>query len=426
LSAGQYQFKLQREGYITWQRGVTVEGGSVEHFDYPFLFPAKLTSSTVKDYANTPQLSLQSPSRQWLLIPSADSFGKFDEFNLQKKTAADVEASATTITIPSDVLTPSTGTQSWQLEEWSTDNDHVILKHIFEEDGQAASEYILLDRGSPEDSINLTNTLGTNPSELEFVSKGDYKDYYVYDQASGTLDTASLSAPTPQPYLKNILNFYPYSKNELLYATTQNAPSGKAIIDLRQGDTTYPIRQVAATTGATYLLDFTQYSGDWYVAAGVSTDNSVNVYEDPQAQLKAEPDQVIAPIAILKVTNPNQVSFSSNAQFIAVEGGSTFAVYDAQNEKSYTYTIKAPLDSPRQYATWMDGDRLMYVSAGKVVVFDFDGGNKQTLSSALPDLLPMFDSNYRYLYTYASVPATSTLPATTALQATPMLIPKDQ
>lgn len=70
LDAGQYTFKLVRDGYRPWVRGITVQGGSVEHFDYPFLFPTTLTSSVIKDYSAAPQLVLQSPSRQWLLVQS--------------------------------------------------------------------------------------------------------------------------------------------------------------------------------------------------------------------------------------------------------------------------------------------------------------------------------------------------------------------
>jgi uncharacterized phage-like protein YoqJ len=426
LDAGQYTIKLQRDGYRPWVRAVTVEGGSVEHFDYPFLFPTTLTSSSVKNYGTAPALSIQSPSRQWLLVQSPAAFNKFDEFNLNQKQASQVISNESSITVPSSVLTPSTGTQSWSLEEWSTDNTHVILKHNFEEDGEAASEYILLDRANPQDSINLTNTLGTNPTFLDFVNKSNYQDYYVYNQSAGTLDTASLSAPAPQPYLKDVLNFYPYNQGLILYATTQKAAPGKAWINLLQNGTTYPITQLATIASAQYLLNFTQYNGDWYVAAGVSGDNKVYVYEDPQAQLQAEPNQALAPVAILKVNDPSTLTFSSNAQFIMAEGGTSFAVYDAQNEKSYAYNTDAPLDSPQQSATWMDGDRLMYVSNGKVVVFDYDSSNEQTLVSALPDLVPVFDQNYRFLYTYMSTPTTGSTPAGVSLEATPLLIPKDQ
>src|ERR1019366_3943170 len=168
MQAGQYTFKLTKSGYRTWVRAVTVEGGSVEHFDYPILFPVNLQSTAIKAYTTQPGIVLQSPSRQWLLVQSPTNFDQFDEYNLNQSKANKVAASLTSVTIPANVLTQSSGPQSWLLEQWSSDNQHVLLKHTFEEDSQPASEYILLDRQDPTQSINLTNTLGTNPTEIRF------------------------------------------------------------------------------------------------------------------------------------------------------------------------------------------------------------------------------------------------------------------
>ncbi|HEV2402691.1 MAG TPA: PEGA domain-containing protein [Candidatus Saccharimonadales bacterium] len=426
LQAGQYTFRLARAGYRPWVRAVSVEGGSVEHFDYPFLFPTSLTSSSIRDYATQPSLVLQSPSRQYLLVASPNNFGQFDEFDLGQSTPAKVTASQTTLTIPSNVLSSSTGPQSWQLDEWSTDNAHVILQHFFEESGQSVSEYILLNRQDPTQSVNLTNTFGTNPTKLEFIDSSDYTNYYIYDQSSNTLDTATLNTPVPKTYLSDIMGFKPYSSGTLLYATTQNAPSGKVNVELQQGSTTYPIRQLAIPSGGQYLLDFTQYSGHWYIVAGTTVGSNVYVYRDPQVELQAEPAQTLAPISILKVADPSQVAFSASAQFIMGENGSMFSVYDAQNDKNYTYQKNTtPLDAPQQFATWMDGDRITYTSGGKLVVFDYDSANQQTLMPTIPGELPFFSSNYHYVYDFNSVPANGSSPAQIALNATALLAPAD-
>ena len=52
LSSGQDTFSLQRDGYREWKRAVSVEGSSVERFDYPFLFPKTLQTSGVFASAN--------------------------------------------------------------------------------------------------------------------------------------------------------------------------------------------------------------------------------------------------------------------------------------------------------------------------------------------------------------------------------------
>jgi hypothetical protein len=82
-----------------------------------------------------------------------------------------------------------------------------------------------------------------------------------------------------------------------------------------------------------------------------------------------------------------------------IENGSSFAVYDAEYEKTYSYSFTNPLDAPQEHATWMDANRLMYVSGGKLFVFDYDQTNRHTLLAATPAYLPAFAPDYKRLFT---------------------------
>lgn len=416
LPAGQYTFEVQREGYHQWKRAITVEGGSVEHFDYPFLVPSKLTTNNIKKYTEQPGLSLQSPDRRWLLVRSPSGSIKFDVFDLKDDKPAETMKS---ISLPENLLGATSGT--WELGEWSTDNRHVLLKHLYQKDDHAASEYIVLDREKPAESVNLSKTLGINPSRIELRDK-KYDQYYVFDQGAGTLSTASLKEPTPKPYLTHVLDFKSHGKDVMLYATNKDAPAGKAVITLREGEDDYTIRQV--TAGAKYMLNLTQYSGDWYVAAGAPSENKTYVYKNPVGMLKEKPKEVLVPVNILKVVNPAHVAFSDNARFIMAQQGDNFAVYDAENDKGYTYSTKLPLDAPQTHATWMDGHRITYVSNGKVVFFDFDSTNLHTLVATSPADLPVFDQNYEFIYTLTK--QTTGDPAQFLLNSTSLRTPQDQ
>lgn len=416
LPAGQYRFEVTRDGYRTWKRAVSVEGGSVEHFDYPFLFPNKLTPSVIKKYTTPPALSLQSPDRRWMLAQQPDTLLKFDMLDLNAKKPIDT---LKTVALPDNLVNQPSGT--WEFEEWSTDNRHVLLKHLYQKDGQQASEYVLLDRQTPEESVNLTNKLGTNPTKIELRNK-KYDQYYLFDQPSGKLTYATLKDPQPVAYLDHVIDFKPYGSDVMLYATSKDADNGKVAINVRDGDKTYHIRQVQSS--ATYLLNLTQYNGDWYVAAGSQVESKVYVYKDPMDQLNNQPDEVPAPINILKVAAPNYVAFSDNARFIMAENADNFAVYDAENDKGYAYATHQPVDTPQMHATWMDGHRLTYISNGKVIVFDFDSANRQTLVAGNPGIArPLFDQRYKYLYTFTT--QSSNDGTQTVVTATPMRTPND-
>ena len=73
---------------------------------------------------------------------------------------------------------------------------------------------------------------------------------------------------------------------------------------------------------------------------------------------------------------------------------------------------------PQTNGTWMDGDRLTYVSGGKLIVFDYDNQNLRVLTKSSPNLLAYFSPDYSNLYSL--VPSSST-PAQTILTQTSLI-----
>lgn len=416
LQAGTYTMEISRTGYHTWQRAVTVEGGAVEHFDYPFLFPTNLQTTTTKSYASAPGIATQSPDRRWLLMEQPGPLGTFDVFDIKNEQ----QVQSSTVVLPSSVLTASDDKQqSLKLVEWSDDNQHMLLEHVY----GSNHEYIMLNTQNPAQSVNVTKTLGLIPTDqLSFQNK-QFDHYFVYDTSNDTLDTDTLSSPTLIPLLTHVLAYKTYGTDTVLYATAQNAPVGQAEVVLYQNNKNYELRTLPMDKN--YLLNLTQYSGSWYVAAGARSDNRVYIYKDPVNTLSQQ-GQLLVPTTVLRVDAPDYLEFSANAQFIMAEHANQFAVYDALYDKTYAYTIDAHFDAPQPHAAWMDGDRVVYVSGGKLVVFDYDSTNLQTLMPADPGYSPFFDQNYHYVYDLAVSAATSTTPAQTQLTRTALLTPADQ
>lgn len=413
LPASIYHVQLARSGYRNWQRIIEVEGGDVQHFDYPLLIPTKLTSKKLQTYAAAPGLASQSPDRRWLLVAKPGSITGFNLYDLKSPTKT-----LTELNLPDNLISKATAPgENWQLEEWADDNKHVVLQHNY--DGK--SEYILVDRTDAGKSQNLNNVLSASPTKLTLLNK-KYDQYYLYDAKTAVLQKATLSAPTPTAVLVHVLNYQSYGSDTLLYASDDNAPAGKVLIRLKIGDQTYPVRTFPA--GSTYLLDLTKYSGTLYLAAGASSLDRVYIYKDPVGQLGKLPDHAIAPIQVLHVPQPNYVSFSTSTQFIMAENGNQFGVYDIENKKGYNYTTAQPIDAPQAHATWMDGNRMTYVSQGQLLMFDYDDTNQQLLMPAGSAYLPAFAPNFKFVYSLAPAAVTPTSPpGQTNLNQTSLLVP---
>jgi hypothetical protein len=298
--------------------------------------------------------------------------------------------------------------------EWADDNQHVVLQHNY--DGK--TEFILVDRANPSQSVNLNTALSASPGKLTLKNK-KYDQYYVYDTATGILQTASLKSPALTPVLQHVLAYQSYGDDTLLYVTGDGAPAGKVLVKLRVGSTTSTIRSLPA--GTTYLVDLTKYNGVMYVAAGDTAGSKVYIFQDPAAQLAAQPGQAPVPTQVLHVPQPSYLSFSPNTQFIVASNGNYFGVYDIENENGYNYTTPETMDTPQTHATWMDGDRLTYISSGKLVVFDYDNTNHQTLMAADSRYLPAFAPDYKNVYALA--PGTA---GQTDFDQTPLLTAADR
>lgn len=411
MPAGIYHVTLKRNGYRDWQRTITLDGGSVEHFDYPLLVPTLLSPKKVNTYASAPGLMTQSPDQRWLIVQQAGSQTSFDVYDLKNPTKR-----PTNLTLPDTLLTKAaTAEGGLQPVEWADDNTHILLRHTY--DGK--TEFVLVDRSDPSQSVNLNDVLQTSPTLLTLNNK-KYDQYYLYSAADSGLSTASLKDTTPKLYLDHVLAYKSYGNDSMLYVTADGAPAGKVLLRLRSGDKTSTIRSFPA--GGSYLVNLTEYNGTLYVAATDSAENKVYIYKDPVAQISADHGRAPAPAQVLHVIGPNYLSFSDNAQFILAENTTEFGVYDIENKEVYHYKSPYTLDPPQIHAGWMDGDRLTYVSGGKLVIFDYDNTNRQMLVSADSHYVPAFTPDYKFFYTLSP----NSVPGQLDLNKTSLLTPADQ
>lgn len=391
LPSDVYKIELQNQGYRTWRRTISLAGGTIERIVYPFLFPTEMKSVEQKVYAKAPVYSTQSPDRRWMLIQQPTNINTFDMFD-----ANDSQRAATTVTLPAGLLTESRQ-HSFKTVEWSTDNRHFLLQHDYE----GGREFVMVDRETPAASYNVDKTFKTEPTEVALRDK-NFEQLYLYDQASQKLDAANSKTAAVTPLLTGVLAFKSHGSDLILYATADKATAGKTRIMLRDDSGSYPLREVPVSNG--YLLNLAEYSGHWYMAAGAVSEGVAFIYKDPQSTMKQTVTPTL-PATALRVSNPNWLEFSANTQFLALQSGSQFAVYDFEHERHFRYDLGIALDAAAPHASWMDGHRLIMNSQGKMVVVDFDGINLQTLSDNQAGLVPMFDREYKLLYTMA--PSTS-------------------
>jgi len=166
LPAGNYSLKLSKNGYRDWQRGVELDASSVKYYVYPFLFPKTPVSAAMQNYTAEPAFFSQTPDNHWLLVQTASTANasiNFDEYDTTKPTQA-----AQQLSLPDSILTnPSLPGSSISLVEWSTDNNHALLLHVY----PGGSEYVVFNRSNPSQSFNVNRLFNINPSEVALRNK---------------------------------------------------------------------------------------------------------------------------------------------------------------------------------------------------------------------------------------------------------------
>lgn len=405
LPADNYTLELRREGYRSWHNEFTIMGGKIRRFVHPFLFPVEMTPVQVQLYAQKPDFTTQSPDRRWLLVKVSNSDFGFLLVDLNSKIA-----SSAALAIPPSVFNQAKGSHRYELVEWSTDNRHLIVKHIFD-NGQ---EFILIDREVPSSSVNLSRVFQSAVfSKITMLDK-KFDKYYLYDKVGKTLSTAQLQSTETNIILDNVLDYKTHGDNVILYVTTQNAPESRAMVRLKEGADIYDLRDFALNSS--YLLDIARFDGKWYAVVGATSEQKVYVLRDPQIALQRAPSSALIPASTIRLENPKFVSFSANARFIAVQSGSKFAIYDAELANAQRFDADIDLGEDK-LAKWMDGHRLTFSAQNVTHVLDFDGTNHQRLVPSYDDQAPFFDSEFTALYTFSE----ATIEGRTALYRTPLI-----
>lgn len=389
LQEGKYTVQLDRDGYRSWKRDITLDGGSVERLVYPFLFPSNLVRADVQLYSQPPDLVSESPDRHWIVTHTMSAYNKFDIIDASTK-----QNLVTQIAIPEGILIPRTGEQKLEISEWSTDNRHFVLKQTYPE----GVDYVVVDRENPASSLNVSQILGKQYAVVMLRNK-QFNQVYALDAVPGTLVSANLESKNIILTAERVQSFFPYAGDTVLYTTPLDAPTGKVNVRIKRGDSVYSLRTLPE--GVSYALNMAEFDGKLYVAAGSAADSKVYVYQDPLSLLQKNPPQLPPAKVLLKVDGPlDSLSFSGNARFISLQGGSKFAVYDFENNRHFKYDTALVL-LPGQKAKWMDGHRLLLTSGDQLKVFDFDGTNMQTIGAAYNGFAPSFDRDYTALFTLA-------------------------
>ncbi len=392
LPAGSYTLTLKKAGYRDWTRQFNLSEQSVARYVYPFLFPVTPVTSTLKTYAGAPGLMTETPNQHWLLVENNAASSQVPVFDEYDTTTLDQTSPAQqTVSLPAGVLTGYSSASRLTAVEWTSDNNYLLLRH----DYGGGSEYVVLNRTHPELSFNVDGLFGAKPTQVNFFNK-KADQLYLFSQPDGSLSLGTVNTKAVTQVLKSVLAYHPYGTDLITYVTNSGEPAGEVAARIWNSGQTYKLSEFSA--GTSYTIDAAQYSGHFYYIAGSNTSDRFDIYKDPMSDLKDPSIGKALPVVALNDPGAQEIGFSDNARFVAVENGQRFASYDFETGDIYQYPVSDALTGS---LTWMDGHRLIGASGGKIFVMDFDGKNKQVLTATDLGSGGLFSADYHHLLTTA-------------------------
>ncbi len=380
LREGRYKITIAKEGYRSWQREMSLEGGSVERLAYPFLFPEKLISSDIKEYTAEPGIVSSSPDRRWIIVQHPDNLLSFDVYD-----TSDPKKANTSFIIPQTLLSKGV-TKKLEVIEWSSDNVNILIKHSFDDQ----HEFVVINKDKLDLSFNIDILIGQKAFDVSLKDRKT-EQILLHMAQDGLLQQVDVKTKALTPIIAKALAYKSHGDDMLVYVTPIAGDDKQVSVRIKTKEKDYELRKLPV--GSDYLLEVAKFDNSWYVAVGASLDNQVIVYKDPLLVLGSESSKRSLFARTLRIENPQNVSFSANTRMIAVQSGQNFAIFDAETDRQYRYKINDQFNTGG-FAKWMDGHRLVSSTNNTALIFDFDGTNQQKLMSIDPKIDLMFDRDY--------------------------------
>lgn len=390
VTAGTHTVTMQKDGYSTWRKDMTVSAGSVLWLNYARMLPATLKSTVIWSQPFITS-ALASPDGRWMaLIGNAGD---------PTVTVVDLNATipaSTSFVLPVGSYTiPAEGSShSFSVVGWDYDNRHAMIKHVYGD----RIEFLSVDTRENGETVNVSSTLGVDALDVTYSYRGNTTVNIL--TATREVRQGDLSARTLSgPLLSNVQTVNEFDRSTLTYTTLPDAAGVRQAGYLTIGAnrprivrTTSPGAELQFRVGRYYNTDYLA------IAEGAAI-------EILSGSLTASDSKVASNwkrIASIPITmKADAVRFSPGEnRFVAVQEGAAITTYDLELSKMARSILSTP---PGRAVGWLDGYHIASTVGGVASFTDFDGTNYQVIAPKnVQDLVLTISADERYVYYVAS------------------------
>ncbi len=368
LSSGEHKVLLSKEGYDTWTKTVTIREGLLYRLNYPYLFPQEREKEDVYDATGT-TFATVSPSRNWILLTNKTTnwvLINLDSNNI-KPTAVDISKVFSSVSLATGA-TSGLFTGEILATEWDNANEHILFKV----QNGANIEWVLLNVKNVLRSINLTREFASNFEDVRILGSSASS---LLAMRSGNLHKIDVESRQISAILASGVIHYDYYDNEIVYSTKEE------INLLKIGDDK-PTALKELEAPATILLS--KFYEDKYIT--VIRDLEIIVYKKDDLTEVARADLSFS---------PTYTKVGHDGDFIFLRDGSKIATFDME-----ALALKEWSPESEKFG-WLTSYMLYTVKNNELIVYDYDGLNRRSISTNVSDHFPVTITNNRWMYYFS-------------------------
>ncbi len=384
-TAGLHTVVMRRDGYIPWQKTVTVEPGKVLWLNYARLIPQTIKQTTVGQYAAIG--SSAASSQRLVVLPDVA------KPELIVTTLGETPRQ-TTVAIPATISTRTAATSRYEVAKLSTSGRYALVKHTVGNQ----YEWWLVDTQSPDRSRNITTIVGEQTDEPLLGANDEQQLYVLVNHELRLIDAArqTLSAPL----VANVAEVQQSARGVIAYVTrAQGKPSQRVAGYYTPGAAKPHVVKTYYDDGRTTLrLRMAEYNGERYVVLQYGT--TIEISATQLRPSDSAQDLSLTSLATLAVPEgADYVSFSPTARFVVSQHAATYLTYDLELNSLSTTSLKGDSARTRPLA-WLDAYTVWSDRSGQLRLYEFDGANAHTIGQVIEGQTAVLGSDGKYIYAF--------------------------
>lgn len=389
LASGAHYITMDRDGYQTWSKSVSLQPGSILWLNYTRLIPKNLPVETVASLP-TVSSSLASRDQKWLIVATDAALPEFELSDISQQTPV-----VTKLALPATLYTaPPVGkAQHFTLIEWDKDSRYVLVRHTI--DG-GATEWLWVDTQSVDNSKNISTIFSVPIDSIRFSASSSQAFYAL---TNGDVRKIDLGAGTiSRPLVSNVEDFELYKDNGIVFTTKLDVTTKQRSVGyVLDGDTAPHILQSMTDDGTTpYRLAIGEYFSDTYVVISYGTKLTVRSGTLPKTASDLGAMQAVTTQLLKEV--PTHLSMNTGGRFVLAEAPNSYAVYDLEVRKLSETPYKGTPSATQRPLGWIDGYMPWSDRDSMLRLYEFDGTNQHDIMPVASGQAVTLARSGAYLY----------------------------